>query len=83
MNIEIRKLENILVATLNNSQAPIEAKRILLENLLMKVKEASDSVIRQELHIQEENDEEDIRKDTLGELPSEENSDQCYESEQD
>lgn len=36
MNRQIRELEDSLVNTLNASQVPIECKRVILENLMMK-----------------------------------------------
>lgn len=36
MNKQIRELEDSLVNTLNTSQVPIECKRVILENLMMK-----------------------------------------------
>ena len=36
MNKQIRELEDNLVNTLNASQVPIECKRVILENLMMK-----------------------------------------------
>lgn len=36
MNKQIRELEDSLVNTLNASQVPIECKRVILENLMMK-----------------------------------------------
>ena len=36
MNKQIRELEDNLVNTLNASQVPVECKRVILENLMMK-----------------------------------------------
>ena len=45
MNKKIRELEDKIIATLNESDIPIEAKRLIIANVLNLVMKESDRVI--------------------------------------
>lgn len=49
MNFEIRKLEDEIISILNASGAPIEAKRLILTDLLNVVTKKADEIISQEI----------------------------------
>lgn len=56
MNAQIRALQDALVTLINTSPIPMEAKRLILENLLIKVSQKSDSIIAEELKEKENTD---------------------------
>lgn len=49
MNLKIRRLEEDIVAILNDSDIPIEAKRLVLQNILDVVENNANEIIKQEL----------------------------------
>jgi hypothetical protein len=49
MNLKIRKLEEDLISVLNNSDIPIEAKRLVVQNILNAIENKADKIIMQEL----------------------------------
>ena len=52
MNTKIRLLEDQIVALLNGSDVPIEAKRLILADIQNLVTKKADQVIRQEIKVQ-------------------------------
>ena len=52
MNTKIRLLEDQIVALLNGSDVPIEAKRLILADIQNLVTKKADQVIRQEIKAQ-------------------------------
>ena len=68
MNYKIRKLEDDIIATLNSSDAPMEAKRLILENVLNLINKEADSIIKFEIKKQrEESKNGSLCKDELAE----------------
>ena len=53
MDSEIRALQDALLTLTNASPIPIEAKRLILENLLIKVTEKANLVISEEIKAKE------------------------------
>lgn len=49
MNKRIRELEDRIIATLNESDVPIEVKRLIISNVLNLVMKESDKVIAYEI----------------------------------
>lgn len=49
MNYLIRKLREDLIATVNNSELPIEVKRLVCFEVLQMVNDASDGLIKKEI----------------------------------
>jgi hypothetical protein len=49
MNLKIRRLEEDIVAILNDSDIPIEAKRLVLQNILNVVENNANEIIKREL----------------------------------
>ena len=49
MNKKIRELEDKIIATLNESDVPIEAKRLIIANVLNLVMKEADKVIAYEI----------------------------------
>ena len=49
MNLKIRMLEENIVAILNDSDIPIEAKRLVLQNILNVVENNANEIIKREL----------------------------------
>lgn len=47
-NYEARILQNALIMNLNESKAPMEVKRIILESLLLNITSQADRVVLQE-----------------------------------
>ena len=47
-NYEARILQNALIMNLNESKAPMEVKRIILEGLLNKVTLQADQIVKEE-----------------------------------
>lgn len=58
MNEEIRKLYEAIIATFNLSDAPIEAKRIIAENVCYMLSRKADEIISQEINERSRNAEE-------------------------
>lgn len=56
MNTEMRALSDALLTLVNASPIPIEAKRLILENLLIKVTEKSEQIIAEEIKEKETKD---------------------------
>lgn len=54
MNTKIRLLEDQIVAALNGSDVPIEAKRLILADLLNIVTKKADEIIAQEIKAERE-----------------------------
>lgn len=54
MNTKIRMLEDQIVAALNGSDVPIEAKRLILSDLLNIVTKKADEIIAQEIKAERE-----------------------------
>lgn len=54
MNKKIRMLEDQIVAALNGSDVPIEAKRLILSDLLNIVTKKADEIIAQEIKAERE-----------------------------
>lgn len=54
MNTKIRLLEDQIVAALNGSDVPIEAKRLILSDLLNIVTKKADEIIAQEIKAERE-----------------------------
>ena len=54
MNTKIRMLEDQIVAALNGSDVPIEAKRLILSDLLNIVTKKTDEIIAQEIKAERE-----------------------------
>ena len=63
MNYEIRKLEDEIIEVLNASDAPMEAKRLVVQNVLSLIKEKADATIIEEL---KEVKEDGIQQDGMG-----------------
>ena len=57
MNTKIRLLEDQIVALLNGSDVPIEAKRLILADIQNLVTKKADQVIKQEIKAQREDNE--------------------------
>ena len=57
MNTKIRMLEDQIVALLNGSDVPIEAKRLILADIQNLVTKKADQVIKQEIKAQREEQE--------------------------
>ncbi len=49
MNLEIRKLNDSLCETLNQSTLPIEVKRLVVDKILNVLTEASNEMVKQEI----------------------------------
>ena len=64
MNYKIRKLEDEIIEVLNASDAPMEAKRLVVQNVLSLIKEKADAAIIEEL---KEVKEDGLQQDSLGE----------------
>jgi len=54
MNYEIRKLEDDIISILNSSGVPIEAKRLIISDILNIVTKKADEIISQEITAQKE-----------------------------
>ena len=54
MNFNIRKLEDDIISILNGSEVPIEAKRLILAEILDKVNKEAERVISLEINREEE-----------------------------
>ena len=54
VNTKIRMLEDQIVAALNGSDVPIEAKRLILSDLLNIVTKKADEIIAQEIKAERE-----------------------------
>ena len=50
MNTEIRRLEDEIIAILNQSSIPIETKRLIIADVLHIVTKSADDTIRNELN---------------------------------
>lgn len=48
MNLKIRQFEQSIIDTINGTEIPIEAKRLVLENVLHKVSAVSDNQVSKE-----------------------------------
>lgn len=53
MNGQIRALEDALLTLINATEIPIEAKRLILENLLIKVTNKANEIIAEEIKAKE------------------------------
>lgn len=62
MNRKIRELENSIADSLNASDVPMECKRLILENLMLKCEDKANAHIQNELPITEKGDLEDVSK---------------------
>lgn len=62
MNLKIRKLEDDIIALLNESEVPIECKRLIMDSVMRLVKDEADRQILKEM-----NDEQSVFTDSLGE----------------
>lgn len=49
MNLEIRKLNDSLCETLNQSTLPIEVKRLVVDKILNVLTDASNEMVKQEI----------------------------------
>ena len=49
MNLEIRKLNDSLCETLNQSTLPIEVKRLVVDKILNVLTEASNEIVKREI----------------------------------
>lgn len=56
MDAELRALQDAILTLINASQTPIEAKRLILENLLIKVTQKADLMIQDQIKEKEKND---------------------------
>lgn len=56
LNYEIRKLSEDLIALLNASQAPIEAKRLVVKDVLMAVEAKANEIIAEEQSSKEDSE---------------------------
>jgi hypothetical protein len=66
MNLEIRKYQEDLIKLTNEAQIPIEAKRLVMENVLRQVVFASEEILRKELEeSQKEGEEDAVSKDAM------------------
>lgn len=61
MNLKIRKLEDDIIALLNESDVPIEGKRLILDSVMRLVKDEADRQILEEMQ-----NAESIYKDNMG-----------------
>lgn len=75
MNFIIRKLNNDLTNTLNASDAPIEAKRIILENLLGMISKEADKMVKFEIRQREEKQNGRVSENKLAEHAEHANAD--------
>lgn len=55
MNLQIRTLEDNLLAVLNKSPVEMEVKRLILTNILDIIKRQADTIILQELQEEQTN----------------------------
>lgn len=56
MDLQIRALEDAIVTLINTSEVPTEAKRLILENLLIKVTQKADLMIQDQIKEKEKTD---------------------------
>jgi len=56
MDAELRALQDAILTLINASQTPIEAKRLILENLLIKVTQKADLMIQDQIKEKEKTD---------------------------
>lgn len=56
MNLEIRGFEQKIIHTINESALPIEAKRLVLRDVLQQVESVADEQITKEYALLKEND---------------------------
>ncbi len=49
MNLEIRQLEDILIKALNESELPIEVKRLIVADVYHQILKEADKIIAQEV----------------------------------
>ena len=75
MNLEIRKFREKIVNDINESELPIEVKRLVLKEVMSVVNETADNEIakEQEMLTQKANeevkaDEQSVQQDNVGEL---------------
>lgn len=54
MNTKMRALEDEIISLLNGSEVPIEAKRLILTDILNLVTKKADEIISQEIKAQRE-----------------------------
>lgn len=54
MNTKMRALEDDIISLLNGSEVPIEAKRLILTDILNLVTKKADEIISQEIKAQRE-----------------------------
>ena len=76
MNYNIRKLEDDIVAILNASDVPIEAKRLILADVSRLVEKKADESISLEIKMKMEEKEHGIREKKLAEHAEHANADQ-------
>ena len=56
MDAELRALQDAILTLINASQTPIEAKRLILENLLIKVTQKANLMIQDQIKEKEKTD---------------------------
>lgn len=56
MDAELRALQDAILTLINASHTPIEAKRLILENLLIKVTQKADLMIQDQIKEKEKRD---------------------------
>lgn len=66
MNLKIRKLEDNLVALINASDVPIEAKRLILADIQNLIEKKATSIIAAEIKMEVEKNE--LQSDELAKL---------------
>ena len=75
-NLEIRKFKNNVIKVLNEFEAPIEVKRLAMEEIMAELRGRAEKQIREESMEEqkelenkgkEEEDEQGVQPDTLGE----------------
>lgn len=76
MNLEIREFENAIINFCNASALPMEAKKLVMLDVLQQMKEESDKAVKMELaersrKEQEEQDRKTIKVDSSGEVVEE------------
>lgn len=75
MNTKIRALEDQLVYIINASDVPIEAKRLILADILNLVTKKADAIISQEIKTEREEKSNELHKNELAEHAEHSNAD--------
>lgn len=66
MDFEIRKLEAKLIEDINNSQIPIEVKRLVLAEVMEKVVSEANKIVQMQAQEEAKGEDNGIREDSMG-----------------